>query len=507
MRRRDFIRASAALGGAGLLGTGRRAFGAWGDAPDATAAAGLLGPGVRAEKCLELFLYGGMTNFESWYVNPDYGTPNDPDPSLRDQQWYLFESRKSSIFSGACGWTDKESWLLPWMPDSLGNTISLGPIVTPLRNRPDILDRMRIVVMRHDLEPHEAAIPMGLSGFRLGNPRMAGLGAHVQRYYLEREPERVTPFSYVFMPSTEISTDNVRVASSVGLHPGSARPLQIKVSDDTNITALIGRLQVGDDAAKFNPLIKYYSDRVKARYIDPSTSAPLRSRAIDDHAYAIASLLDAPNLELVLTPDILDAFAGNSCDFHDSADKPGMSLSAAVQLLQNATLPARYVNVIDGGLETADGGGGYDTHFEHLETQSSNLSHILERLTEHVNEPGEGDPAKLDLDETMVLITTEFGRTPYAQGAQGTNHFPYGYCFVMIGGPVKSDQKGYVGALGPDGYAVEYVTPSEFRAATLVAMGMWPFAQESFAVGDIRGVASEEEGFAWLKEYVLGVKS
>jgi len=502
MRRRDLIRAGAAASGVGLLGS-RAAWASWGDAPSADATAALLGPGVRAEKCLELFLYGGMTAFESFYAIPDYGRPDDPDPALRNTQWHLWADRHERVFSRQCGWTDAASWLQPWMPDANGQTVHLGPIVQPFRDRPDLLERLRVVVMRHDLEPHEAAIPLALSGFRLGNPRMAGMGAHLQRYHLDREPSRVIPFSYVFTPNTEISTDNIRVASQVGLHPGSARPLALTLSANTQIADLIGRLALGDDAATFDPLLAYYTDRARARYADAG-GALLRSRAIDDHAYAVASLRNAPALAQVLTQDLFTATAGASCDFAANDDLTGMGIGAAVGLLQHPTTPARYVNVVDGGLETADGGGGYDTHFEHLETQASNLSHSLRQLADRINAPGEGDPTKLDLDETMVIITTDFGRTPYAQTNLGTNHHPYGYVQILLGGPIGADQAGVVGAIGPNGEADDYVTPGEFRAAALAAMGIYPFSPESFAVGDVRDVSSELEALLWLQSHVLG---
>lgn len=503
MRRRDFLRASA-VGAGGVLLAERVAHAAWGDAPTADSALELLGPGDRAEKCLEVFLYGGMGCFESFYVVPEYGAPDDPNPALRGQQWYSFQNRHQEVFGGDCGWSDPATWMMPWKPDSLGMTVNLGPIVRALRERPDLLERMRVVVMQHDLEPHEAAIPLALSGFRLGNPRMAGMGAHVQRYFAEREPSRITPFSYVFMPSSSFSTDNVLVASAVGMHPGSARPLSIKVSNNTNIGDLIGREVVGADSVRLDPLLDWYADRARARYSDPVSGLPLRSHAIDDHQYAIASLLNAENLQAIITPDILDAFPGDSCKFDNNEDIPGMSLKAAVQLLQDPTQAARYVNVIDGGLEIADGGGGYDTHFEHLETQASNLNHTLSEIAARINAPAEGDPDKLDLDETMVLVTTEFGRTPFSQGAKGSNHHPYGYVQIILGGPVKADHAGVGGAIGPDGVAVEFLTPSEFRAGMLLGMGMYPFSPESFAVGDIRDITSELEGLVWLKERVLG---
>lgn len=41
------------------------------------------------------------------------------------------------------------------------------------------------------------------------------------------------------------------------------------------------------------------------------------------------------------------------------------------------------------------------------------------------------------LEETMVVIGTEFGRTPGAQGGDGRDHHPYGFSVALAGGGVK----------------------------------------------------------------------
>jgi hypothetical protein len=41
------------------------------------------------------------------------------------------------------------------------------------------------------------------------------------------------------------------------------------------------------------------------------------------------------------------------------------------------------------------------------------------------------------LDETLVVWTGEFGRTPFAQGRDGRDHHPYGFSLWMAGGGIK----------------------------------------------------------------------
>ncbi|MEZ4319480.1 MAG: DUF1501 domain-containing protein [Myxococcota bacterium] len=497
MRRREFLLGSAAS--AGLLLAGRSAYGRrWGEAP--TESEGLiLAPGVRAQRVLEIFLYGGISPWESFYTVPTYGTPNDPDHP--NQQFHLFRNQHQAVFSEYCGLAESQ-WTQPFALDADGAQVHLGPLAMPLRNRPDLVARMRTIVLRHGLEPHEAAIPLALSGMRLGSPRLVGMGAHIQRHFMEFDP-RPEPYSYVLQPENIIGTDNTRAADAIGLHPGAARPLALKINRSQSFLTQLDRANLGNRRAAWDALASHYAEASRDRY--RATDTPLRSAGLDDHASAYASIQRSDAIRSVLGDDFMNPRSGESCG--DSAELAftTMGLDAAVRLLTHPTSPARYVNVVDSGLRLADGGGGYDTHSEHLYTQSRNTLFMLEDLVSRINAPGENDPSKIDLDDTLIVLTTEFGRTPFRQeGGQGTNHHPYGYVNVVLGGPIGPDQAGIVGAIGPDGTATDWVTPSELRAALLAAVGIYPFTHESFAVGDVRDVPTERDALALLQERVLG---
>lgn len=500
MRRRDFLGASAAAAGLALLPG--RAYSAWGDAPG-TASSLILPPGQRAERCLELFLYGGIASYHTFYAVDEYGRDNNPNPALRGTQYHQFEDDKRSVWSACGAGTNPASWLTPFATDSLGKMVNFTPAILPLLNRPDILARMRVVVMRHDFQPHEIAIPLMMTGQRLGSPRLAGLGAHVQRYWNERDTsERTVPFSFVLSPEGASPSFNIASASTVGQHPGSARPLHIYTSTDTDIGRLVGRRYLGDDLARVDPLLDYYAKRTSERYAD-KTGTPLRSGAISDHQFAISSLINAPSLQSVLTPELFTVGSSSTCGTSAAQDVSKMTIDAAVALLTNSTTPARYVNVVDGGT-LFYGDLPYDVHSGLVNTTTINLRHTLGAVAAKINEPGEADPNKLDIEDTMIIINAEFGRAPEPEGGAGgtgSNHYPFGFVSIMIGGPI---QKGVVGAIGEDGAAVEYLTPSELRAAALAGLGIYPFSAQSFAVGDIRGASSEADGLAWLNETVLG---
>ena len=76
------------------------------------------------------------------------------------------------------------------------------------------------------------------------------------------------------------------------------------------------------------------------------------------------------------------------------------------------------------------------------------------------------------LDSTLVVWAGEFGRTPFAQGADGRDHNPYGYTIWMAGGGVKA---GHIyGATDEFGYhATDNVcTVYDMWATVLYLMGI-----------------------------------
>ena len=490
MRRRDLLWTAAASAGALLPPL---AWAGWGAAPSATTRDLLLPAGVRAERVLEVFLYGGLGPFESFYVVEENGRADDP--RYPSEQFHLFADAHAAVFGG-CGL--EAPWLQPFGRDGLGQAVSLGPLTAPLWARPDILARLRILVHRHALEPHEAAIPYALSGHRLGATRLAGLGAAVQRHCLEHDTTgRRVPYSYVLYPSTEISTDNLRAASAVGLHPGAARPFNLRISEQITLQRALMRANVGSHREAYDALLAHYAQDAALRY------GRAASLARADHQWAQEALAGADALREVFDDLALSPEEGQACGA-SGFSSVATSLKLAAHLLTHPSAPARHITVVDGGLVPASGGGGYDVHTLHLPDTARNLTHTLATLADHIRRPGTSDPELIDLDETMIVLNTEFGRTPFRQvaGSDGTNHHPYGYVTVLIGGPATA---GVLGGIGPDGLASRYLTPTESRAAVLAAMGIYPFSNASFAVGDLRELSDERDGLAWLNEVVLGV--
>jgi hypothetical protein len=498
MRRRTFLGLVGGASAVTLVGPLlRRAHAQFGAFPSGSESV-LLPDGVRAKRVLEVFLYGGLSQWETLYFVRNYGTPSDP--QYPNTQYYTYASSNQTAYTN-CGAADMDR---TFGQDALGAKVELGPFAARLWARQDIVSRMRIVVQKHDLEPHEAAVPQALTGRPVGQPTAAGLGAHVQRARLDAglTPNRASPHSYVFATGG-ISSDNVAAAASPGAHPGAARPLMIKTDNASQFTQLLTRPTVGANRGANDALVQAYVDEYQARLTWPGQGR-VRSARMDDLAVAFGTTKNVDAIAQVVSPNLFASQTKAVCHSNTHRDIPLVGLSAAAHLLTHPTEPASYVCVSDTGLYEASGGGGYDTHTDNARDTSVNFDNLLQSLLAIINTPGENDPTKLSLDDTLVILNTEFGRTPGAQGVTGRNHHPYGYATAFIGGPITTAQKAVSGAIGPDGLATMYGTPSENRIAALLALGIWPFAQEAFAVSDVPGASGELDAATQAMTKFLG---
>ena len=102
------------------------------------------------------------------------------------------------------------------------------------------------------------------------------------------------------------------------------------------------------------------------------------------------------------------------------------------------------------------------------------------------------------LDDTLVIWSGEFGRTPTAQGTDGRDHNPYGFTMWMAGGGVRAgyhhgstDEYGFYAKSGK-------VHIHDFHATMLHLMGLdherltFSYSGRDFRLTDIAGQLVEE---------------
>ena len=80
--------------------------------------------------------------------------------------------------------------------------------------------------------------------------------------------------------------------------------------------------------------------------------------------------------------------------------------------------------------------GGWDTHtenFKRVPFLSSELDRGLSALLTDLASTGE-------LDETLIVVKSEFGRTPVINVNEGRDHYPQAFCGFVAGGGIKGGQ-------------------------------------------------------------------
>ena len=488
LRRRHLLAGAAGLA-LGLPAV-RRARAAWGTWPEEHADLALP-PERTAARVLELYAYGGLCPWDTFYCVPEWGLG-------RSRYLYAFGEAALAARLAACGLPSELA--RPFAEDAAGALVHLGPWAAPLWDRPDLLARTRVVVLRHDQFPHSTAVPLALTGARLGQPALAGTGAAVERHLRERDG-RVDPRTVVVHPGSLSRLDNVQSALSVGLHPAAARPLELSLDRAAQLLQLLARPATADRRDAHDAVVAALAERTRARLRD-RTGAPLRAPEFVAWQAVDAARRRAPELAGLFPPSVFALGSGEACG-ESNLSTPALGLRVATHLLTRPD-PFQYALWVDAGLRpTLD--GGHDTHRDHLRWAPVNYTHTLRQLAAAINAPGEADPDKLDLDDTLVAITTEFGRTPQREDhREGLGHWPAGYVAVLIGGPI--DAPAVAGAIDPaTGAASDWATPAELRMALLVALGVYPFDRASFDASAVRGAADPRAALARLRAHLLGV--
>lgn len=460
-------------------------------------------------KILEIHLSGGLSPYETFHV--------DTSLSASDRWFGHFANVSALDFSSCTGPPTS-----PTQTQQLSGSVHLGAGTKPLW---PFIDSMRVVVLSHDLEPHEAAIPYSLTGLPIGNPKFAGLGTAMEHHFDRSVSGKVTPNSYVLIPANlGIDTDSFLGFFASGLHGGQFQPLVLNVprlgpanptGRDENFLAALER---SDFAGRQDNLLRQYAaqyrDKLRHRTLPTERS---RSSAFSGYESALNTLLDAPGLRSVLTADIDGVADTTSCVDSGTIDNlPRAAIRTAANLLSRTEADggARYVGLVDGGIRSTTG-GGYDVHpLSQYPRMYTNLWNCLENLAAVMHRPAspaELDPNKINLNDTLVVLNTEFGRTPEVSGGGGRDHYPFGFVNVLIGGPITS--AGLAGSFVADGSADpddSFAAP-DLRAGLLMAAGIDPFADENFAVGDVSqnvrslGAGSEEGCARVIRENILGV--
>jgi hypothetical protein len=140
------------------------------------------------------------------------------------------------------------------------------------------------------------------------------------------------------------------------------------------------------------------------------------------------------------------------------------------------------------------GGNSWDQHGKLREGHAANAIHVDQPIGALIKDL----KARGLFDETLVLWSGEFGRTPFVQGSDGRDHCPSGFSLWLAGGGVKGGT--IFGATDEYGYrAVENVlTIHDLHATILHLLGIdherltFRFGGRDFRLTDVHGQVIRE---------------
>ena len=135
----------------------------------------------------------------------------------------------------------------------------------------------------------------------------------------------------------------------------------------------------------------------------------------------------------------------------------GQGCLLARRLIENKV---RYVEVSRGGWDT------HDNNFEAVANNCMDIDKALSALLTDLEMRGL-------LKETLVVLTSEFGRTPKINGRDGRDHWPYCFTAFMAGGGVKGGTTyGEVDKIGRSPIAGKPIKPEDLNASIAYLLGL-----------------------------------
>lgn len=145
----------------------------------------------------------------------------------------------------------------------------------------------------------------------------------------------------------------------------------------------------------------------------------------------------------------------------------GQSVLLARRLV-NAGIPIVTVCCAAGDLNGAKG--------DHWDTHGDNFNRLKKTMLPAFDRPASALLRDLkdrgELDETLVVFLTEFGRTPNINGAAGRDHYPHAYSVVLAGGGIQGGQVyGSTDKLGAHPLTLG-CGPNDLHATIFEAMGI-----------------------------------
>ena len=399
----------------------------------------------RAKRAVQICLIGGMSHLDSF----------DYKPSL--QQYHgksLNTTEKPDIFFGKVGLLRQNDWRFT----QRGNSgLWISDLFPHIAKSADDLTLIRSMVS--DSANHTPALFLANSGFQFNG--FPSLGTWLS-YGLGSETESLP--TYVVLPDRRGGPNGGASNWSNGFLP----------AQNQGVVLQGGRNPVRDLFP--SEAIQPAADRDSRRFLQIINEKHLKRFGTDEllsariRSYALASRMQQsiPDIaDFSKETDRIQKLYGINNEVTNDA---GRRCLLARRLLERGV---RFVQIFSGGPIAGSPRASWDAHESVKDNhglEASRIDRPVAALIQDLKQRGM-------LDDTLIIFTTEFGRTPFAQSdadkiGSGRDHNRYGFCSWMAGGGLKAGSS--YGATDDIGWKVAEnpVTWNDFHATILHLFGI-----------------------------------
>ena len=379
----------------------------------------------RVKNIIFLFMEGGVSQVDSFDYKPDLEKYNGQDPrkaigKLEKTQFRNIGKVMQSPFQFR---QRGESGI--WASNLFPHVVGDGGL-------PGVMDEICVIrSMTSDFPEHTTANYLLHSGIGLqGRPSLGawityGLGSHNQELP-----------GYVVLNAGQIPSGGLDMFSS-GFLPASyqASIFQARGTPLANV-------QRNEALAEVQRRKRALARSLNQRVVNRAGSSDALESAIANYELAAKMQVSVPELT-----DVSTESAATHRLYGIDAKNPHLQTYARECLIARR-LVERGVRFVELLIPSISGNDRWDAHGNLLENHRRNATAMDQPIAGLIFDLKQRGL----LDETLVLWSGEFGRTPFAQGGKGRDHNEHGFSLWMAGGGVK---KGFVyGCTDQWGYRV-----------------------------------------------------
>lgn len=400
---------------------------------------------ARAKRAIQITLVGGMSHIDSF----------DPKPALKKLNGKTLETdTPPDLFFGQMGLLRQPDW--EFKPRGQSG-LEISELFPRIATQADKLTVIRSMVA--DSANHTPALFVENSGFQFnGFPAMGSWLSYGLGSLAEDLP------AFVVLPDGRSGPNGAASNWTSGFLPAEHQGVAL-LPGDTPVRDLNPSVAVGKDEETAS---REFLRLVNQSHLEQSGQEASLAARLKSYALAARMQLAVPQVA-DLSKETEETLKLYGVDNRATMDC-GRRCLLARRLLERGV---RFVQVYSGGAIAGTPRHSWDAHENVKENHSAEALRIDQPVAGLLEDLGRRGM----LEDTLVLFTTEFGRTPFTQSAKGTvgpgrDHNKYGFSCWMAGAGLKP---GFAhGATDDVGWkAVENPVPwHDFHATVLHLLGI-----------------------------------